>query len=85
MTVYLWHLAPVLVIAAALYPAGMMPQPAIGSAQWWVLRPAWLAPLTVVLVPMIMAILRAERPMLRLPAGIGPGLDPALQLAWPPP
>jgi hypothetical protein len=34
MTVYLWHLAPVLVIAAAWYPAGMMPQPAIGPAQW---------------------------------------------------
>ena len=49
----------------------MMPQPAIGSAQWWVLRPAWLAPLTVVLVPMIMAIVRAERPMGRLPAGVG--------------
>jgi hypothetical protein len=40
ITVYLWHFAPVLVIAAALYQAGMMPQPAIGSAQWWVLRPA---------------------------------------------
>ena len=61
----------------------MMPQPAIGSAQWWVLRPAWLAPLTVVLVPMIMAIMRAERPMGRLPAGVGlPGpWSPALLLA----
>ena len=27
MTVNLWHFAPVLVIAAAFYPAGMMPQP----------------------------------------------------------
>ena len=62
-TVYLWHFAPVLVIAAAFYPAGVMPQPAIGSAQWWVLRPAWLGLLTVVLVPMTMAIMRAERPM----------------------
>jgi hypothetical protein len=40
--------------------AGMMPQPAIGSAQWWVLRPAWLGLLTVVLVPMIMRIRRQE-------------------------
>jgi hypothetical protein len=45
----------------------MMPQPAIGSAQWWALRPAWLGQLNVVLVPMIMAIMRAERPMLGLP------------------
>ena len=49
----------------------------------WVLRPAWLAPLTVVLVPMIMAIMRAERPMGRLPAVVGlPGpWSPALLLA----
>jgi hypothetical protein len=83
MTVYLWHFAPVLVIAAAFYPAGMMPQPAIGSAQWWALRPAWLGLLTVVLVPMTMAIIWAERPMSRLPAGIGPPgpWSPALLLA----
>jgi hypothetical protein len=88
MTVYLWHFAPVLVIAAAFYPAGMMPQPAIGSAQWWALRPAWLGLLTVVLVPMTMAIMRAERPMGRLPAGIGPAgpcSPAALLAAWPPP
>jgi fucose 4-O-acetylase-like acetyltransferase len=40
MTVYLWHFVPVLVIAVAFYPAGVMPQPAIGSAWWWELRPA---------------------------------------------
>jgi hypothetical protein len=73
MTVYLWHVVPVLVIAAAFYPAGVvMPQPAIGSARWWELRLAWLGLLTVVLVPMIMVIMRAERPMRRLPAGIRP-------------
>ena len=72
ITVYLWHFGPVLVIAAAFYPAGVMPQPAIGTAQWWELRPAWLALLTVVLVPLVMAVMWAERPMRRLPAGIGP-------------
>ena len=50
-----------------------MPQPAIGTAQWWELRPAQLALLTVVLVPLAMAVRWAERPMLRLPAGLGPG------------
>jgi hypothetical protein len=83
LTVYLWHFAPVLVIAAAFYPAGLMPQPAIGTTQWWALRPAWLALLTIVLVPMVMAIMRAERPMRLLPAGVGPRgpWSPALLLA----
>ena len=72
MTVYLWHFVPVLIIAVAFYPAAVMPQPAIGTAQWWELRPAWFALLTVVLVPLVMAVMWAERPMRRLPAGIGP-------------
>jgi len=83
MTVYLWHFVPVLVIAAAFYPTGVMPQPAIGTAQWWELRPAWLGLLTVVLVPMVIVIMWAERPMRRLPAGIGPAgpWSPVLLLA----
>ena len=35
MTVYLWHMVPVVIVAAALYASGVMPQPAIGSARWW--------------------------------------------------
>ena len=83
MTVYLWHFVPVLVIAAAFYPTGVMPQPAIGTGQWWELRPAWLGLLTVVLVPMVVVIMWAERPMRLLPAGIGPARrwSPALLLA----
>ena len=72
MTVYLWHFVPVLIIAVAFYPTRVMPQPAIGTAQWWELRLAWFALLTVVLVPLVMAVMWAERPMRRLPAGIGP-------------
>jgi len=72
MTVYLWHFVPVLLIAVAFYPTGVMAQPAIGTAQWWELRLAWLALLTVVLVPLILVIIWAERPMRRLPAGMGP-------------
>ena len=72
MTVYLWHFVPVIVVAATFYPTGVMAQPAVGTAEWWELRPAWFALVTVVLVPLVMAVMWAERPMLRLPAGLGP-------------
>jgi hypothetical protein len=71
MTVYLWHMVPAIIVAVALYPTAVMPQPAIGSAQWWQTRPIWLAALALILVPLVLAVMRAERPMLRLPAGIG--------------
>ncbi len=71
MTVYLWHMMPVIVIAVAFYPSGILPQPAIGTGEWWLLRLAWWAVLTVVLVPLIELVMWAERPMKRLPTGIG--------------
>jgi hypothetical protein len=72
MTVYLWHFVPAIVIAVAFYPTKVLPQPPIGSAQWWELRAVWWALLTVVLVPLVAAVMWAERPMLRLPSGLGP-------------
>jgi hypothetical protein len=48
-----------------------MPWPAVGTARWREVRPAWFALLIVVLVPMVIAVMRAERPMIRLPAGLG--------------
>jgi len=83
MTVYLWHFVPVIVVAIACYPTGVLPQPPIGSAQWWALRPVWFGLLTVVLVPLTMAVMRAERPLLRLPGGVGPlgPWSPAILLA----
>lgn len=83
MTVYLWQFWPVIVVAIVCYPTGLMPQPAVGSAQWWALRPAWFALLTVVLVPLVMAVMRAQRWLLRLPAGVGPPgpWSPAILLA----
>jgi hypothetical protein len=72
MNVYLWHMVPALVIAVAFYPTGIMPQPPIGSGEWWLTRLAWYGLLTVVLVLVVVAVTWAERPMLRLPAGLGP-------------
>ncbi|MGO9219202.1 MAG: acyltransferase family protein [Streptosporangiaceae bacterium] len=74
MLVYLWHMVPVIIVAVALYPTGVMPQPAIGSAEWWETRPAWEALLAAVLVPLIAGLLWLHRPLLRvLPTGLGPG------------
>jgi fucose 4-O-acetylase-like acetyltransferase len=83
MTVYLWHFVPVIIVAVAFYPTRVMPQPAIGTALWWELRLAWFALLTVMLVPLVVAVMWAERPMTRLPAGIGPSgpWSPVLLLA----
>jgi fucose 4-O-acetylase-like acetyltransferase len=72
MTVYLWHMMPVIIVTAALYPAGVAPQPRFGSALWWELRPAWLALLAVVLVLLVAVVTWLERPMTRLPMGAGP-------------
>ena len=71
MTVYLWHMVPVVIVALALYPTAVMPQPAIGSAQWWLTRPAWLGACALILALLVIVVMRAERPMLRLPTGLG--------------
>jgi len=70
VTIYLWHMVPVLIVAVAFYPTGVMPQPSIGSGLWWLLRLAWFAVLTAVLIPLVAAVNRLERPLVRLPTGI---------------
>jgi fucose 4-O-acetylase-like acetyltransferase len=72
MSVYLWHMAPAIVVAVAFYPTGIMPQPTIGSGAWWLSRLAWLGLLTLVLAPLVAAMTWLERLVFRLPAGIGP-------------
>jgi Acyltransferase family len=71
MTVYLWHMTPVIVIAVAFYPTGVMPQPAIGTAAWWALRLGWFVLLTEVLVLVVAAFAWADRPSRPPPAGTG--------------
>ncbi|KOU56656.1 membrane protein [Streptomyces sp. MMG1533] len=61
MTLYLWHMLPVLVVAAAFYLTGLAPQPRYGSAGWWALRVPWLVVLGVVLVGVVVALRPLER------------------------
>jgi len=48
MSLYLWHMAPVVIVALVGYPTGLLPQPALGSAAWWLFRLEWVAILAVV-------------------------------------
>ncbi|MGW2182285.1 hypothetical protein ACWCXX_30120 [Streptomyces sp. NPDC001732] len=67
----LLQVMPVFFVAVTLYPTGVMPQPAIGSARWWALRPAWIALLAALLVPITAGVMRARQPLRLLPAGQG--------------
>jgi len=48
MALYLWHMLPVVVVAIVGYPAGLLPQPAEGTADWWLARLLWVAILCLV-------------------------------------
>src|SRR5262249_52839527 len=38
MGLYLWHMAPVVIGALMGYPTGFLPQPPMGSGEWWLVR-----------------------------------------------
>jgi fucose 4-O-acetylase-like acetyltransferase len=73
MTLFLWHMVPVLVAALALYPAGVMPQPEIGSGSWFAWRPVWVAVCTVLLAVLVAVFAPFERPRRRKRAFEGGG------------
>ncbi len=61
MTLYLWHMVPVLVLAAALYLTDLAPEPAYGAGLWWLLRLPWLLLLSTVLVGLVLLLRPLER------------------------
>ena len=48
MALYLWHMIPVVIVAIIGYPAGLLPQPVEGTAEWWLARLEWLLVLSLV-------------------------------------
>ena len=50
MAVYLWQMVPVVVVALAGYPTGLLPQPEAGTGGWWLFRLVWLMILALVMV-----------------------------------
>ena len=73
MSLYLWHFTALVVVSAMLLPSGRFPQPATGSGAWWALRPAWMALLALVLVPVVIVFSKVER----WPVGPAPSLSAA--------
>ncbi|MHA6764330.1 acyltransferase family protein [Streptacidiphilus sp. PAMC 29251] len=79
MTLYLWHMLPVLVAAAAFYLTGIAPEPVYGSGSWWALRLPWLLLLTAVLAGIVVLLQPLERAL----TGIGARVRPDGPVRWP--
>lgn len=62
MTVYLWHMTAMVVVAAAVYPIGLLPAPPGGSAAWWLSRPLWFVLCGVALAGLVAVFGRFEQP-----------------------
>ena len=60
MTVFLWHLTALVIVAAVTLPTGLLGQPSPGSAAWWALRPVWIVLLAIALTPLVAAFARVE-------------------------
>ena len=73
MALYLWHMIPVVIVAIVAYPAGLLPQPAEGTAQWWLARLEWVVVLGLVTAIEMMLLWWGQRffaaplPMLGVP------------------
>ena len=77
MTVYLWHMTAMVVVAAALVPTGIWPPREPVDATWWATRPVWWLACTVAVAGLLALFGRFEhagaprsRPS-RLRAGVG--------------
>ncbi len=61
MALYLWHMIPVVIVAIVGYPAGLLPQPPEGSADWWLARLEWVVVLSAVTAVELMLLFWARR------------------------
>ncbi len=62
MTVYLWHITVMVILAGLLYlagGAGLGIEP--GTMDWWLTRPVWIAVLLVLLLPVALLLSPLER------------------------
>lgn len=62
LTVFLWHMAALVIGALVLFGTGIFPQPPIASGEWFALRIPWLVALAVVLMGLVALMGRWEAP-----------------------
>jgi peptidoglycan/LPS O-acetylase OafA/YrhL len=60
LTLFLWHMTAMVVVAAAVHPTGLWPRPSRIDGTWWALRPLWLLLCTAVLVVLVAVFRRFE-------------------------
>ncbi|MCB0928537.1 MAG: acyltransferase [Mycobacterium sp.] len=61
MALYLWHMVPVVVVAAIAYPAGLLPQFPENSGSWWLMRGVWVILLAVVTAGEMLVLFKLRR------------------------
>ena len=61
MTAFLWHLTAMFAATAGTLAIGI-PQPAVGSGTWWLVRPLWIVGLLALTAALVLAFRRADRP-----------------------
>jgi hypothetical protein len=61
MTAFLWHLTAMFAATAATLAIGI-PQPAVGSETWWLVRPLWIGGLLALTAALVLAFRRADSP-----------------------
>ena len=62
MTMYLWHMVPVLILASLLAVTGFPTGPGTGDVAWWGGRVLWIGVLAVILAGLVRLVGRFERP-----------------------
>ena len=62
MTLYLWHMVPVLILAALLAVTGFPTGPEPGGVAWWGGRVLWIGVLALILAGLVGLVGRFERP-----------------------
>jgi hypothetical protein len=77
LTIFLWHVTAVILVAGALDRLGLLPQAQVGTASWWLWRGPWLVLLSVVLAGIVLLLgrfeWRATRRKPTRPGTAGPG------------
>lgn len=80
MSIFLWQVVPVVMVAAILDAASVsLPSP-VGSPGWYAFRPVWVLMLAAVLAPIVALAARIERPPEVLDRLLAPSAPSAVRL-----